>query len=123
MMLSLQKWKCSGPLLAAIASFIVLVSVIHVFLYPLVPSFDSFGSQQVRSSCYPLNNSNFESQKVDQYSYSLDAPFVPTTHGAVNYRGAPWKPEIGRWFLGCDSIAKTINITEVLIVLLTLFSI
>lgn len=113
-MIPIQKWNCSWSLLATVTSLVALVSVVHMFLYPLVPSsLDYFGSQQAQTPCVPLNGSirgDFDGHL--QLGLDLDAQFPANSHGAVNYRGAPWKAEIGRWFSGCDSVTRTVNVVE-----------
>lgn len=115
-MFSIQKWKCSWSLFAAIASIVALVSVVHLFLFPLAPTFDYF--KQVQNSCFPINGS--AEAATDHVKESLQPPvnlkqkFPADLHKAVVYRGAPWKAEIGRWLSGCDSTAKEVNIVEVM---------
>ncbi|GAV57281.1 Exostosin domain-containing protein [Cephalotus follicularis] len=117
-MLSMQKWKLSWPLVATIPSILVLVSMIHLFVFPLVPSFDYFGTQQVRNSCISINGSTEGgTDKVlesVQPKFDLDRIFPVDSHGAVVYNDAPWKAEIGRWLAGCNPITKEVNITEVI---------
>ena len=36
-MLSGQKWKCSWPLIATIASVVAVFSVVHLFSFPVLP--------------------------------------------------------------------------------------
>ncbi|XP_068643172.1 uncharacterized protein [Aristolochia californica] len=116
-MIPLQKWKCSWSLLATIASLVVLASLVHLFLYPFVPSsLDYFGTRQIKNSCPPINGSvegednNFTG--TVQLDLDLDSRFPADTHGAVYYRGAPWKAEMGRWFSGCDSVTAAVDIVE-----------
>lgn len=117
MMFSVQKWKCSWSLLAAVASVIVLVSLVHLFLFPLVPSFDYFSARQVPDKCVPINSSDEQGAahgcKNIQQDLDLDHSFPSDMHNAVVYQNAPWKAEIGRWLSGCDAFAKEININEV----------
>lgn len=141
-MFYLQKWKCSWSLVAAIASVLALVSVIHLFLYPLVPSLDYMNLRQVQSSCLPLNGStevgksmipdsvetNLTGQNAPgkgwiegstdysnqnfQPMVDLKVQFPADWHGAVTYNGAPWKAEVGRWLSGCNSKANAVNVVE-----------
>lgn len=119
-MFSIQKWKCSWSLFAAIASVVALVSVVHLFLFPLTPTFDYF--KQVQNSCFPINGS--AEAATDHVKESLRPPvnlkqkFPADLHKAVVYRGAPWKAKIGRWLSGCDSTAKEVNIVEVMRIIL-----
>ncbi|KAJ9184754.1 hypothetical protein P3X46_004449 [Hevea brasiliensis] len=117
-MISNQKWKCSWSLTASIASVVALISIVHIFLFPVVPSFDYFSVRQVQSSCTPINGSDGGRNDHDsenlQPSFTLDLRFPADSHRAVVYRNAPWKAEIGQWLSGCDSITKEVNITEII---------
>ena len=112
---SIQKWRCSWFLVATIASIVVMVSLVHMFLFPLAPSFNYFKLAQ--DSCVPANVSTELSNKRvggnSERAIDLKHQFPADSHGAVVYRGAPWKAEIGRWLAGCDFITKEVNITEV----------
>ncbi|OVA03144.1 Epidermal growth factor-like domain [Macleaya cordata] len=112
-----QTWKCSRSLIAAVASLIALVSIVHLFLFPLAPSsLNFFSARQVRNSCVPFNGSTGggDDRLVGNPhpSLNLDLRFPADSHKAVVYRGAPWKAEIGRWFSGCDSIVEPVSIVE-----------
>lgn len=115
-MLSIQKWKCSWSLAAAVASIVALVSVVHLFLFPFGPSFDYF--RETRNSCVPINGSSEATTKhvrEDLRSAAdLDHRFPADLHKGVIYHDAPWKAEIGRWLSGCDSVTKEISIAEVI---------
>ena len=52
-----------------------------------------------------------------QHSLDLDHRFPSDLHNAVVYHNAPWKAEIGQWLSGCDSIAKEVNIVEVIMMI------
>jgi hypothetical protein len=115
-MLFNQKWKCSWSLAAAVASILALVSVVHLFLFPLAPSFDYF--RQAQNSCVPVNGS-FQAptdhvREGLQPAADLDHRFPAGLHNEVVYHGAPWKAEIGRWLSGCNSIIKEVSIVEVM---------
>lgn len=118
----LQRWNCSWSLLATVASVVALVSVVHLFLFPLAPSLENFSMGQGQKSCTPINASI---RGVDhdwknlQPTIDLDRQFPADSHKAVVYRGAPWKAEIGRWLSGCDSIAAEVSIIEVFCFVLT----
>ncbi|TXG70461.1 hypothetical protein EZV62_005396 [Acer yangbiense] len=118
MMFSVQKWKWSWSLVAAVASVLALVSVVHLFLVPVVPSFDYISSRQVQSPCVQLNGSiQGGSNHVWENSpprLDLDHRFPADLHRAVVYRNAPWKAEIGRWLSGCDAVAEEVNIVEII---------
>lgn len=114
-MFSIQKWKCSWSLFAAVASIVALASVVHLFLFPLAPTFDYF--KQVQNYCVPNNGS--AGAAIDHVKGSLEPlvalehKFPADVHRAVVYRGAPWKAEVGRWLSGCDSSAKEVKVAEV----------
>ncbi|KAE8718612.1 hypothetical protein F3Y22_tig00110009pilonHSYRG00167 [Hibiscus syriacus] len=115
-MYSVQKWKCSWSLVATIASIIVLVSVVHLFLFPVTPSFDYFSARQVQYKCVPVNTS--VDQAADHFwvnkpqGLDLDHRFPSDLHNGVVYRNAPWKAAIGHWLSGCDAIATEARIVE-----------
>lgn len=120
-----QKRTCSWSSVAVVASIVTLVSVVHLFLYPIVPSFDYL--RQFQNSCIPINTSNSsshnniistEGSKINLGTspspiIDLDAKFPVDSHNAVVYRGAPWKEEVGRWLAGCDSNASAVKVVEV----------
>ncbi|GKV25754.1 hypothetical protein SLEP1_g35148 [Rubroshorea leprosula] len=116
MVFSIQKWKCSWSLVSSIASVIVLVSVVHLFLFPVVPSFDYFSTRQVQNSCIPINASiergTHNARENMQPGVSLDQKFPSDLHNAVVYRNAPWKANIGQWLSGCDVVTGVVNIVE-----------
>ncbi|PQP99077.1 uncharacterized protein Pyn_37799 [Prunus yedoensis var. nudiflora] len=120
-MLSIQKWKRSWSQIATIASIVALASIIlgsivHLFWFPLVPSFNYFS--QAQNSCVPINGS--AEAVIDNVKgnfkppIDLDRQFPSDLHKAVVFRGAPWKAEIGRWLSGCDPISDEVNINEVI---------
>ncbi|KAH9678860.1 EGF-like domain-containing protein [Citrus sinensis] len=117
-MISIEKWRFSWTLVATVASVLTLVSVVHLFLFPLVPSFDYFTArQQIQNSCVPIKESaEGVTNRVWENSppqLNLDHRFPADLHNAVVYRNAPWKAEIGRWLSGCDSVAKEVDLVEV----------
>ncbi|KAK1259684.1 putative glucuronoxylan glucuronosyltransferase F8H [Acorus gramineus] len=116
-MVGFQTLRCSWSLVATIASVVALVSVVHMFLSPLLPtSLDYFGVRQAQMACSPINGPVGEGGAsfvgVSQGMIDFDARFPTDSLGAVNYRGAPWKAEIGKWFSGCDSVTAAIDVTE-----------
>lgn len=110
---SMNKWRCSWSLAATIASVVALVSVVHLFLFPLTPTFNYFKIAQ--DSCFPTNASaEFPSNRDQEWpAVDFKRQFPADLHGAFVYQGAPWKAEIGQWLAGCDSVIKEVNITEV----------
>ncbi|XP_041028569.1 uncharacterized protein LOC121268379 isoform X2 [Juglans microcarpa x Juglans regia] len=115
-MLSIQKWKCSWSLAAAIASIVALVSVVHLFLFPFGPSFDYF--RETQNACVPINGSSGATTNHVwedlQPTTDLDHRFPADLHKGVIYHDAPWKAEIGQWLSGCDSVTKEISIAEII---------
>lgn len=141
-MFSFQKWRCSWSLVASVASIVTLVSVVHLFIYPVAPSLDYF--RPFQNSCVPINRSN-EGEKIslkdiksiegrknnatDSIStegnernpdsrspipmVDLNVNFSSDLHNSVVYRGAPWKAEVGRWLAGCDSNTSAVKVIEV----------
>ncbi|KAF3328054.1 glucuronosyltransferase [Carex littledalei] len=104
----MQSWRscvCSWPFRAAVISLAVSIALIHLFLTPLFPSPLDFFQQ---SNSNPLLDAN--SSVVS----TLKAQFQSNIDGSVTYRGAPWKPDIGRWLAGCSSNSTPVDIVEVL---------
>lgn len=120
-MFSHQKWKFSWSQIATVASVIVLVSLVHLFLGPVVPSFDSIIVRQAQNLSGPTNDSI--TQVTKDLSQSLvvafDRRFPADSHGAVVYRNASWKAEIGQWLSSCDAVAKEVDVIEVSFVLVS----
>uniref|UniRef100_A0A1D1Z4M1 Putative glucuronoxylan glucuronosyltransferase F8H n=1 Tax=Anthurium amnicola TaxID=1678845 RepID=A0A1D1Z4M1_9ARAE len=117
-MLPFQSWKCSRSLVASVVSLLLLVSVLRIFLSPFWPSsLEYFGVQQIKNSCSPGNTSVGGSDVArvvgnSEVDLGLDERFPANALGAVVYRGASWKAEIGRWLVGCDSVSTPIDIVE-----------
>ncbi|XP_072991037.1 uncharacterized protein [Typha latifolia] len=114
-MLLCSSWKCSSSLVATVASLVALISVVHILFTPLFPtSLDYFATRQ--SSCLPANSSiSGKSENLDDNSQldpRLNVLFPTDSHGAVTYRGAPWKAEIGKWLSGCDSVVSEVDVVE-----------
>ncbi|KAK6124647.1 hypothetical protein DH2020_041611 [Rehmannia glutinosa] len=120
-MFSLQKWKCSWSVAASIASILALVSVVHLFLYPVIPSLDYLSLRQAQNSCLPVNGSiegsekyapRMSSKETPQRVVDLNVRYPADLHNAVTYNGAPWKAEVGRWLSGCNSNITAVEIVE-----------
>ncbi|KAK7278885.1 hypothetical protein RJT34_23924 [Clitoria ternatea] len=111
---SMNKWRCSWSLAATIVSVVALVSVVHLFLFPLTPTFNYF--KMAQDSCIVDNASAELLSNRDRQELAIDfkRQFPADLHGAFVYRGAPWKAEIGQWFAGCDAVTKEVNITEII---------
>jgi len=112
-LLSKNKWRCSWSLAVTIASVVALVSVVHLFMFPLTPTFNYF--KIAKDSCIQANASAEFPSNRDQEQPAVDfkLQFPADLHGSVVYQGAPWKAEIGHWLAACDSVIKEVNITEV----------
>lgn len=116
-MFHFEKLKFSWSLAGAIASVVALISLVHLFVYPIVPSLDYLSAQRVQNSCLPLNGSSEGGTSNGQGIKSrvdLVNQFPADSHYAVVYRGAPWKARIGRWLSGCDSVTEEVNVVEVI---------
>ncbi|GFP89678.1 probable glucuronosyltransferase gut1 [Phtheirospermum japonicum] len=111
-MFSFQKWKLTWSVAASIASILALISVIHLFLYPVVPSLDYLSLRQAQSSCIPINGTKVNPKQNPQPMVDLKVRYPDDLHNAVTYNGAPWKAEIGRWLSGCNSNTTAIEISE-----------
>ncbi|XP_042510096.1 uncharacterized protein LOC122085578 isoform X2 [Macadamia integrifolia] len=113
----LQTWRCSESLVVIIASLVVLASVVHLFLFPLVP-FSLFytRNREVQSSCSPVHGSSEGGKQHGSRNFKtsldLDRRFSADAHKAVVYHGAPWLARIGRWLSGCDSITTSVSVVE-----------
>lgn len=120
-MFSLQKWKFSWSQIATVASVTVLVSLVHLYLGPVVPSFDSLSVRQAQNLRGPSNESITQVTKDSSQSLvvAFDRRFPADSHGAVVYRYASWKAEIGQWLSSCDAVAKEVDIIEVSFILVS----
>ncbi|XP_065011559.1 uncharacterized protein LOC135585634 isoform X2 [Musa acuminata AAA Group] len=112
-MVSFPSWKHPWSLVTATVSLLLLASAIHMFLSPLFPSsLDFFGARQNSASCAPLNASSDHRRTERWDDVEWGARFPAHFHGAVTYRSAPWKAEIGRWLSGCGSILAAVEVVE-----------
>lgn len=92
----------------AVGALVMLVTAVHVFMVPILPSsLDYFGA---RSSISRQRN---ELPGVGVVDSRLRGQFPSDSHGAVVFRGAPWKAEVGRWLAGCHANSSSVNVTEV----------
>jgi len=92
----------------AAGALVVLVTAVHVFMVPILPSsLDYFGARG--SVGHPRN----ATPGVGVVDSRLRGHFPSDSHGAVAFRGAPWKAEVGRWLAGCHANSSSVNITEV----------
>ncbi|CAL9096141.1 unnamed protein product [Musa acuminata var. zebrina] len=112
-MVSFPSWKYPWSLVVAIGLLLILASAIHMFLSPIFPSsLDFFGARQNSASCAPFNASSDHGRTERWDDVEWGARFPADSHGAVAYRGAPWKAEIGRWLSGCGSALATVQVVE-----------
>lgn len=107
-MLFNQKRMFSWSTVTIIVLIVTLVSVVHLFFYPFVPSFDYF--RQYQNSCIPINSTKSTHNNI----ISNQTKFAVDLHNGVVYRGAPWKNEVGQWLAGCDSVTSAVKVIEVL---------
>lgn len=111
-----RKLNCSWSLGGSIASIIALVTVVHLFFFPLVPSLDNL--RRFPNSGFAVNSSteaydyNNHAKEDPGPAIDLNHKFPPDSHSAVVYHGAPWKSSIGRWLSGCDANTKELQIVE-----------
>ncbi|CAN6454174.1 unnamed protein product [Victoria cruziana] len=104
-----QKCSCSGSLTATIVSLFLLITIVHMFFFPFIPSsLDYIGFRQIQRQCTPNSASvmgklseTFDSNSFDRFPVD-----------AVSYRNAPWKANIGKWLSGCDPLTEVIEINE-----------
>ena len=107
-MLTIRSTKCPWAFVGVAGALVVLVTAVHVFMVPILPSsLDFFGAR--RAVDRPRNVLP-EARVVDS---RLKGRFPADSYGAVTYRGAPWKSEIGRWLAGCHAGSSAVNVTEV----------
>jgi hypothetical protein len=107
-MRAIRSTKCPVAFVGAAGALLVLVTAVHVFMVPILPSsLDYFGA---RSSASHPRNASLGVGVVDS---RLREHFPSDSHGAVVFRGAPWKAEVGRWLAGCHANSSSFNITEV----------
>lgn len=131
-MASFQKWRFPWSLATVAVLILSLVSLIHLFLYPIVPSLDYFRLRQADNPCVSVNDSIEARGKYDlgkvlknetkviaqedsQPVVDLNSRYPADLHNAVTYLDAPWKAEIGRWLSGCDATVKEVVIIEVIL--------
>ena len=107
-MLAIRSTKCPVAFVGAAGALVVLVTAVHVFMVPILPSsLDYFGARG--SVGHPRN----ATPGVGVVDSRLRGHFPSDSHGAVAFRGAPWKAEVGRWLAGCHANSSSVNITEV----------
>ncbi|KAL6596347.1 hypothetical protein ACP70R_047711 [Stipagrostis hirtigluma subsp. patula] len=106
-MLAIRSTKCPVAFVGVAGALVVLVTAVHVFMVPILPSSLSyFGA---RGSIGRPRNALPGVGVVDS---RLRGQFPSDLYGAVAFRGAPWKAEIGRWLAGCHANSSAVNVTE-----------
>ncbi|XP_006651086.2 uncharacterized protein LOC102700608 isoform X1 [Oryza brachyantha] len=106
-MRTIRSTKCPWAFLGVAGALVMLVTAVHVFMVPILPSsLDYFGAGHgVRRPRNVLPGAGVVDSR-------LRGQFPSDSYGAVTYRGAPWKAEIGRWLSGCGAGLSVVNITE-----------
>ncbi|ONK64414.1 uncharacterized protein A4U43_C07F25650 [Asparagus officinalis] len=107
----------SWSFIATVGSLVALVSIVHLFFTPLLPSsLDYFEVWRAQSSCSPVNlSAGLKSEHLDgnsELGIDFDKQFPVDSHGAVTYHGAPWKAEIGKWFSGYGDVLNVVDVVE-----------
>ncbi|KAM0937662.1 putative xylogalacturonan beta-1,3-xylosyltransferase [Dioscorea sansibarensis] len=112
-------WKCSSPSVALAGFLIILISLLHMLFGMMYQSsIDLLGVKKTKLLCSNRNvleiegcdQAHFDSNSVSDTS--LKVHFPADSHGAVIFRGAPWKPKLGRWLSRCGSVSSTIDVEE-----------
>nr|ACN39924.1 unknown [Picea sitchensis] len=111
-MSSLQNFKYSWQLTIVILILVAFISVVHVFFVPLIPtSLEFTGSRQTESladASSVKNGSSTGDKNIEQDQY----PQSSDSYGAILYRDAPWKADMGKWLSRCHDIAALVYINE-----------
>lgn len=108
-MSSLQNFKYSWQLTVVILILVAFISIVHIFFVPLIPaSLDITGSRQTNASSSIKNVSSIGDKNIEQDQY----PQSHDSDGAILYRDAPWKTDIGKWLSSCHDIAASVYINE-----------
>ncbi|PNT78050.1 hypothetical protein BRADI_1g73000v3 [Brachypodium distachyon] len=108
-MLTIRSAKCPWVFVGAAGALVMLVATVHVFMVPILPSsLDFFGTRG--RTTRPRN----VFPGVGVVDSRFRAQFPADSYGAVMFRGAPWKPGVGRWLAGCHAGSSAVNITEVI---------
>lgn len=107
-MFAIRSTKCPVAFVGVAGTLVVLITAVHVFMVPILPaSFYYFGSRS--SISHPKN----VLPAVEVVDSRLKGCFPSDSYGAVAFRGAPWKAEIGRWLAGCHANSSSVDVTEV----------
>jgi len=111
-MSSLQNFKYSWQLTIVILILVAFISVVHIFFVPLIPtSLEFTGSRQTESladASSVKNGSSIGDKNIEQDQY----PQSSDSYGAILYRDAPWKADMGKWLSRCHDIAAPVYINE-----------
>jgi hypothetical protein len=87
---------------------VILVTAVHVFMVPILPSSLDFSGAR-----HGIDRPRNVLPGVEIVDSRLRGQFPADSYGAVTFRGAPWKAEIGRWLAGCHAGSSTVDVTEV----------
>jgi hypothetical protein len=107
-MLTIRSTKWPWAFVGVTGALVILVTAVHVFMVPILPSsLDFFGARR------GIDRQRNVLPDVGVVDSRLKSQFPADLYGAVTFRGAPWKAEIGRWLAGCHAGSSTVNISEV----------
>lgn len=82
-------------------SFIVLLTATHFFVAPPFPTF-------------VVNRGGLDFHRINgTHGWVVERALVCEEDGAVVYRNATWKAEVGCWFSQCGSSAIAVPVVEV----------
>ncbi|KAM3230861.1 hypothetical protein ACQJBY_061186 [Aegilops geniculata] len=107
-MLKIRSAKCPWASVGAAGALVMLVTAVHVFMVPILPSSLDFSGAR-RSVHHRPRNVLPGAGVVDS---RLRGRFPADSYEAVTFHAAPWKAEIGRWLAGCHAESSAVNITE-----------
>ncbi|KAF7055411.1 hypothetical protein CFC21_062940 [Triticum aestivum] len=107
-MLKIRSAKCPWASVGAAGALVMLVTAVHVFMVPILPSSLDFSGAR-RTVDHRPRNVLPGAGVVDS---RLRGRFPADSYEAVTFRAAPWKAEIGRWLAGCHAESSAVNITE-----------
>lgn len=112
-MSSLQNFKYSWHLTVVILILVAFISIVHIFFVPLIPaSLDFTRSRQIESLANALSSIKNVSSIGDKNIEQDQDPQSHDSDGAILYRDAPWKADIGKWLSRCHDIAAPVYINE-----------
>jgi hypothetical protein len=95
--MGLRWW--SWQLMLPAVSLVALLVAVHFLVAPLVPTNFFMGSSG--ALVFQLNGTDGDQSLTCKH------------HGAIVYRNAPWKPEVGCWLSQCGNFVVPIPLVEV----------